>query len=148
MNMVNLITKYNKLSIIEDPDLYFNVHVKKMARLINTNETLMSALSEIDGVTEVYNENIVTKFGSTSIQNISTGTKSIVLMTEQPDKMVYDFELGINAIRFLNKQKEKYNLACTGCSWALDDSDRILIDNELVCGADNIDERIDSIYGQ
>lgn len=146
--MINLVTKYKQSDIIEDPDLYFNVHVKKMTSLINANEILMNALSEIDGVTEVHNENIVTKFGLTSIQNISTGTKSIVLMVEQPDKMVYDFELGINAIRFLNKQKEKYNLACTGCSWALDDNDRILIDSELVCGADNIDERIDSIYGQ
>lgn len=146
--MVNLVTKYKDAEVMHDPDMYFDVFYRQLMDKIKSSDLLKQALLEIDGITEISNDSVVTKYGVASIKSIQTGSKSIVLMYVYRDKMIYDFELGINAIRFLNKQKEKYNLACTGCSWALDDSDRILIDNELVCGADNIDERIDSIYGQ
>lgn len=140
--MVNLVTKYKDAEVIHDPDMYFDVFYRQLIDKIKSSDLLKQALLEIDGITEISNDSVVTKYGIASIKSIQTGSKSIVLMYAYRDKMVYDFEVGVNVVVFLSKQKEIFNIAYTGCNWALTDKDELYIDGEKISGVMNIYDRL------
>lgn len=140
--MINLVTKYNDAEVIHDPDMYFDVFYRQIIDKIKNSDVLKMALLEIDGVTEIINDSVVAKYGIASIKSIQTGSKSVVLMYVYKDKLIYDFEMGVNVITFLNKQKDIFNIAYTGCNWALTDDDVIYIDGEKVSGVMNIYDKL------
>jgi hypothetical protein len=56
-------------------------------------------LNVIDGVTEINGGSVKTRFGWTSINNVSSGSKLLILGVVRPDIIIQNCETGDNACR-------------------------------------------------
>lgn len=98
----------------------------------------------VDGVQEFTDLGVVTKYGLTNIQNIQTGSKSMILMILNSDYMIKDFEVGLNILKLMIKSDRIYNILQIGRVQLLGQKDRALVDNEEFVGIDSIRDAIES----
>lgn len=138
--MVNIITTPGNFRVIKDPDGMFDDN--NMLSYCKTNKLAQTVLKEIDGFERFDGNFIETKYGPTIMDNISTGSKSAILMIKDNNITIYEYELGINVIRVLNKLPGTYNILTKGGSLKLADSDEIQIDGILYKGKDDINDAI------
>lgn len=123
--------------LIVDPDAMFRT-IFNIDDIIKNNTEMQEVLRQIDGVTE-YNEGFLkTKYGVTSIQNISTGSKAAILLMMNPDKIVNDFELGNNIKELMRQQTRNFNIKFNGIAWKLNENDSMIVDDQQVTGRMNI----------
>lgn len=123
--------------LIVDPDAEFRT-LSKIDDIIKGNAEMQEVLRQIDGVTEYNGGFLKTKYGVTSIQNISTGSKAAILLMMNPDKIVNDFELGNNIKELMRQQTRKFNIKFNGIAWKLNENDSMIVDNKQVTGRMNI----------
>ena len=138
--MVNIVTKPGMLRVVKDPDGMFDDN--NMLGYCKENKLAQTILKEIDGFEKFDGDFIDTKYGLTIIDNISTGSKSAILMIKDNNIAVYEYELGINVIKALNKVPGTYNIITKGGSLKLTSSDEIQVDGVLYKGKDNINDAI------
>ena len=138
--MVNIVTKPGMLRVVKDPDGMFDDN--NMLGYCKENKLAQTILKEIDGFEKFDGDFIDTKYGLTIIDNISTGSKSAILMIKDNNIAVYEYELGINVIKALNKLPGTYNIITKGGSLKLTSSDEIQVDGVLYKGKDNINDAI------
>lgn len=123
--------------LIVDPDAMFRT-LFKIEDIIKNNTEMQDVLRQIDGVTEYNGGFLKTKYGVTSIQNISTGSKAVILLMMNPDKVVNDFELGNNIKELMRQQNKNYNIKFNGIAWKLNENDSMIVDDKQVTGRMNI----------
>lgn len=123
--------------LIVDPDAEFRT-LFKIDDIIKNNTEMQDVLRQIDGVTEYNGGFLKTKYGVTSIQNISTGSKAVILLIMNPDKIVNDFELGNNIKELIRQQNRNFNIKFNGIAWKLNETDSMIIDDKQVTGRMNI----------
>lgn len=123
--------------LIVDPDAEFRT-LSKIDDIIKGNAEMQEVLRQIDGVTEYNGGFLKTKYGVTSIQNISTGSKAAILLMMNPDKIVNDFELGNNIKELMRQQTRKFNIKFNGIAWKLNENDSMIVDDKQVTGRMNI----------
>lgn len=138
---IKMISIFNKKDttgkLIVDPDTEFRT-MFKIEDIIKNNTEMQDVLRQIDGVTE-YNEGFLkTKYGVTSIQNISTGSKAAILLIINPDKVVNDFELGNNIKELMRQQTRNFNIKFNGIAWKFNENDSMIVDDKQVTGRMNI----------
>ena len=85
------------LDIAEDAEYWFNQYYRLNPKTFH-NELSDWLMQEIDGVTERIGSAITNKFGTTSMDNLSTGCKAALLMTNNLGLCVSNIEMGGNAI--------------------------------------------------
>lgn len=138
---IKMISIFNKKDtagkIIADPDAEFRT-LSKIDDIIKGNAEMQEVLRRIDGVTEYNGGFLKTKYGVTSIQNISTGSKAAILLMMNPDKIVNDFELGNNIKELIRQQTRNFNIKFNGIAWKLNENDSMIIDDKQVTGRMNI----------
>lgn len=138
---VKMISIFNKKDtagkLIVDPDAEFRT-LFKIDAIIKNNTEMQDVLRQIDGVTEYNGGFLKTKYGVTSIQNISTGSKAAILLMMNPDKVVNDFELGNNIKELMRQQTRNYNIKFNGIAWKLNENDSMIVDDKQVTGRMNI----------
>lgn len=123
--------------LIVDPDTEFRTSFET-ADIIKNNTEMQDVLRQIDGVTEYNGGFLKTKYGVTSIQNISTGSKAAILLMMNPDKVVNDFELGNNIKELMRQQTRNFNIKFNGIAWKLNETDSMIVDDQQVTGRMNI----------
>ena len=123
--------------LIVDPDAEFRT-LFKIEDVIKNNTEMQDVLRQIDGVTEYNGGFLKTKYGVTSIQNISTGSKAAILLMMNPDKVVNDFELGNNIKELMRQQTRNFNIKFNGIAWKLNETDSVIVDDKQVTGRMNI----------
>lgn len=123
--------------LIVDPDTEFRTSFET-ADIIKNNTEMQDILRQIDGVTEYSGGFLKTKYGVTSIQNISTGSKAAILLMMNPDKVVNDFELGNNIKELMRQQTRNFNIKFNGIAWKLNETDSMIVDDQQVTGRMNI----------
>lgn len=123
--------------LIVDPDTEFRTSFET-ADIIKNNTEMQDVLRQIDGVTEYNGGFLKTKYGVTSIQNISTGSKAAILLMMNPDKVVNDFELGNNIKELMRQQTRNFNIKFNGIAWKLNENDSMIVDDKQVTGRMNI----------
>lgn len=79
---------------------------KKYSKECNSNSTIKDLLHDIDGVTYIDGDIVQTKFGVTTLQNISTGSKAVVIQLLDPSYIIDAFDLGGNVFAWMNKHPE------------------------------------------
>lgn len=138
--MINIVTKPGTLRVVKDPDGMFDDN--NMLGYCKENKLAQTILREIDGFEKFDGDFIATKYGPTIIDNISTGSKSAILMIKDNNIAVYEYELGINVIKALNKLPGTYNIITKGGSLKLTNSDDVQVDGVLYKGKDSINDAI------
>lgn len=123
--------------LIVDPDAMFRT-MFKIEDIIKNNTEVQDVLRQIDGVTEYNGGFLKTKYGVTSIQNISTGSKAAILLMMNPNKVVNDFELGNNIKELMRQQNRNYNIKFNGIAWKLNENDSMIVDDKQITGRMNI----------
>lgn len=123
--------------LIVDPDAEFRTSFET-DDIIKNNTEMQNVLRQIDGVTEYNGGFLKTKYGVTSIQNISTGSKAAILLMMNPDKVVNDFELGNNIKELMRQQTRNFNIKFNGIAWKLNENDSMIVDDKQVTGRINI----------
>lgn len=133
--MINLITDNRPLDVIRDPDIMFDLRCSEYIHEIVKNKFIIKALETIDGVISIdeQTESIKNKYGVTSIRNIQTGSKQIVLLCCNKGSAIEDYEIGLNVLKY------------TGYLLTFDKTDRILIDDIEATGSTEICERLGEI---
>lgn len=127
--MVNIITKLNKgEKVTKIPDALFHVNYAKYREYCNNNELAKKLLKEIDG------DIIKTKFGTTILENISSGSKAAIIVMMDPSIIVESFELGANVIKFLAKIPDKvFKIYTENGILGFNDSDTGYLVNGVMC---------------
>lgn len=145
--MINLITDNRPLDVIRDPDIMFDLRCSEYIHKIVKSEFIIKALETIDGVVSIdeETESVKNKYGVTSIRNISTGSKQIVLLCCNKGSAIEDYEQGLNVLKYLNSSDEIFNVKYTGYLPTFDKTDRILIDDIEATGSTEICERLGEI---
>lgn len=145
--MINLITDNRHLEIIHDPDVMFDLRCSEYIHKIVKDPFIIKALETIDGVIDIdeETESVKNKYGVTSIRNISTGSKQIVLLCCNKGSAIEDYEIGLNVLKYLNSSEEVFNIKYTGYLPTFDKNDKILIDDVEAMGSTEICERLGEI---
>lgn len=87
---------------IDNIEEQFALNKQSILKLYEKNDYALKALREIEGMTYHDRDMIRAKFGSVSLDNISTGGKGCLLMALYHHKIALSTdEMGYNAIRFL-----------------------------------------------
>lgn len=133
--MVNIITKLNKgEKVTKIPDALFHVEYAKYREYCNNNELAKKLLKEIDGVNYIDGDIIKTKFGTTILENISSGSKAAIIVMMDPSIIVESFELGANVIKFLAKIPDKvFKIYTENGILGFNDSDTGYLVNGVMC---------------
>lgn len=112
--MLNFITKLNKRATkIGNPDIYFDLKIDYYAERCNSDSKLKNLMLKIDGVDIIKGKYIRTKFGETSLNNLSTGCKVAIIMTDNPKETANLSEMGANVIRLLAEESEIIYNVCS-----------------------------------
>lgn len=123
--------------LIVDPDVEFRT-LFGIEDIVKNNVEMQEILRQIDGVTEYNGGFLKTKYGVTSIQNISTGSKAAILLIINSDSVINDFELGNNIKELMRQQNRKFNVKFNGIAWKLNEDDSMTVDDQQVTGKMNI----------
>ena len=145
--MINLITDDRPLEIIRDPDVMFDLRCSEYIHKIVKDEFIIKALETIDDVISIdeKTESVKNKYGVTSIRNIQTGSKQVVLLCCNKGSAIEDYEIGLNVLKYLNTSDEIFNIKYTGYLATFDKTDTILIDDIEATGSTEICERLGEI---
>lgn len=103
--MLNFITNLDKTDTkIGNPDIFFDLKLDYYAEKCNSNSDLKNLMLKIDGVDLIKGKYIRTKFGETSLNNLSTGCKAAIIMKDDPGSVINLSEMGSNVIRLLAEE--------------------------------------------
>lgn len=91
---------------IESVDMFFN---SIMYNLSITDKD-MYYMSSIDKADYVGNGRIKTVFGDTTIENLSTGCKALILLNHYKDRVISINECGENALDYVYKDNAEGNI--------------------------------------
>lgn len=80
---------------IDQIDMFFD----SINVLRNLDVNVGKVLKCIEGVTEIYDKSVKTKFGTTDINNISSGSKALIISILYPDIIVEFTEAGDNVLK-------------------------------------------------
>lgn len=142
--MINFIVKNTEgKRLIIDPDAEFDQY-DNILDICKSSKEIRDILYKVDGIQEFTDLGVVTKYGLTNIQNIQTGSKSMILMTLNSSYMVRDFEVGLNILKLMIKSNRIYNIFQVGRVQLLDKNDKALVDNTEFTGIDSIRDAIDN----
>ena len=105
VQMLNFITKLDKTDTkIGNPDVYFDLKLDYYAKKCNSDSELKTLMLKIDGVDLIQEKYIRTKFGGTSLDNLSNGCKVAIIMKDDPELVINLSEIGSNVIRVLAEE--------------------------------------------
>lgn len=107
--MLHIYTKMTpeiKLNFVNDVELFF----KSEWRTIVKHESFEYVLKTIDKGTLLGGDAISTPFGTTSVTNISTGSKALLIALSYPKFIVNFLETGNNVLELASKLSDKYDL--------------------------------------
>ena len=100
--MLNFITNLDETDTkIGNPDIFFDLKLDYYAEKCNSDSDLKNLMLKIDGVDLIKGKYIRTKFGETSLNNLSTGCKAAIIMKDDPKSVINLSEMGSNVIRLL-----------------------------------------------
>lgn len=103
--MLNFITNLDKTDTkIGNPDIFFDLKLDYYADKCNSDSDLKNLMLKIDGVDLIKGKYIRTKFGETSLNNLSTGCKAAIIMKDDPGSVINLSEMGSNVIRLLAEE--------------------------------------------
>lgn len=103
--MLNFITNLDKTDTkIGNPDIFFDLKLDYYAEKCNSDSDLKNLMLKIDGVDLIKGKYIRTKFGETSLNNLSTGCKAAIIMKDDPGSVINLSEMGSNVIRLLAEE--------------------------------------------
>lgn len=103
--MLNFITNLDKTGTkIGNPDIFFDLKLDYYADKCNSDSDLKNLMLKIDGVDLIKGKYIRTKFGETSLNNLSTGCKAAIIMKDDPESVINLSEMGSNVIRLLAEE--------------------------------------------
>ena len=103
--MLNFITNLDKTDTkIGNPDIFFDLKLDYYAEKCNSDSDLKNLMLKIDGVDLIKGKHIRTKFGETSLNNLSTGCKAAIIMKDDPELVINLSEMGSNVIRLLAEE--------------------------------------------
>lgn len=103
--MLNFITNLDKTDTkIGNPDIFFDLKLDYYAEKCNSDSDLKNLMLKIDGVDLIKGKYIRTKFGETSLNNLSTGCKAAIIMKDDPSSVINLSEMGSNVIRLLAEE--------------------------------------------
>lgn len=103
--MLNFITNLDKTDTkIGNPDIFFDLKLDYYADKCNSDSGLKNLMFKIDGVDLIKGKYIRTKFGETSLNNLSTGCKAAIIMKDDPGSVINLSEMGSNVIRLLAEE--------------------------------------------
>lgn len=103
--MLNFITNLDKTDTkIGNPDIFFDLKLDYYAEKCNSDSDLKNLMLKIGGVDLIKGKYIRTKFGETSLNNLSTGCKAAIIMKDDPSSVINLSEMGSNVIRLLAEE--------------------------------------------
>lgn len=103
--MLNFLTNLDKTDTkIGNPDIFFDLKLDYYAEKCNSDSDLKNLMLKIDGVDLIKGKYIRTKFGETSLNNLSTGCKAAIIMKDDPGSVINLSEIGSNVIRLLAEE--------------------------------------------
>ncbi len=141
--MLYVTTDYNKVKI-KDIELYFNSIVDKS--IFNT-EIYHKIMNLIDNAVYIENDIVETPFGRTTLNNLSTGCKTVMLLIMLSKEKVFIpiTECGINAINCIYELSNKIDLyTYTNYGFLLDNRNAIcIIDGKEISGVNEIYHKLE-----
>lgn len=63
-------------------------------------------LYSVDGISYIEDDVVKNKLGATSLKNISTGSKAVIIQLLDPSYIIDAFDLGGNVFAWMNKHPE------------------------------------------
>lgn len=126
------------------PDDLFQLNGKEYSKECNNNSTIKDLLHAIDGVTYINGDVVQTKFGVTTLQNIQTGSKAVIVQLLNPSYIIDAFDLGGNVFAWMNKHPEiEFNIRQHGGLTQIPEGISATIDGKYYADRDSI---LDKIY--
>lgn len=139
--MINITTTQGMQA---SPDALFQLSGKKYSKECNSNSTIKDLLHDIDGVTYIDGDIVQTKFGATTLQNIQTGSKAVIIQLLDPSYIIDAFDLGGNVFAWMNKHPEiEFNIRQHGGLTQIPEGVSATIDGKYCADRDSI---LDMIY--
>lgn len=129
-----------------DPDEVFNININEYKKKCNNSSLIKELLHDIDGIFFIEDDVVKNKFGATSLKNIQTGSKAVIVQVVDPSYIIDAFDLGGNVFAWMNKHPEiEFNIRQHGGLTQIPDGIPVVIDGKHV---DNRDDIINIIYSK
>lgn len=93
------IENIDKNNLIYDVEAYFRLKKNTLIK----HPLYETVIREVDGATKIFDDGIRTKFGSTLVDNLSTGCKALIIAVNNPNTWVNFLEAGSNVIEVASK---------------------------------------------
>lgn len=127
-----------------DPDEQFNINIDEYRKQCNSSKLIKELLHSVDGIFYIENDVVKNKFGATSLRNISTGSKAVIMQLLDPSYIIDAFDLGGNVFAWMNKHPEiKFNIRQHGGLTQIPEGVPATIDGKYCADRDSI---LDMIY--
>lgn len=126
-----------------DPDAQFNINIDEYRKQCNSSELIKELLHSVDGIFYIEDDVVKNKFGATSLRNISTGSKAVIVQLVDPQYIIDAFDLGGNVFAWMNKHPEiEFNIRQHGGLTQIPEGVSAVIDGEYYADRDSILDRI------
>lgn len=127
-----------------DPDEQFNINIEEYRKQCNSSELIKELLHSVDGIFYIEDDVVKNKFGATSLRNISTGSKAVIIQILDPSYIIDAFDLGGNVFAWMNKHPEiKFNIRQHGGLTQIPEGVQVTIDDKYM---DDRNDIISTIY--
>ena len=127
-----------------DPDAQFNINIDEYKKQCNSSELIKELLHSVDGIFYIEDDVVKNKFGATSLKNISTGLKAVIIQLLDPSYIIDAFDLGGNVFAWMNKHPEiEFNIRQHGGLTQIPEGISATIDGKYYADRDSI---LDKIY--
>lgn len=127
-----------------DPDAQFNINIDEYRKQCNSSELIKELLYSVDGISYIEDDVVKNKLGATSLKNISTGSKAVIIQLLDPSYIIDAFDLGGNVFAWMNKHPEiEFNIRQHGGLTQIPEGISATIDGKYYADRDSI---LDKIY--
>lgn len=127
-----------------DPDEVFNININEYKKKCNNSSLIKELLHDIDGIFYIEDDVVKNKFGATSLRNISTGSKAVIIQLVDPQYIIDAFDLGGNVFAWMNKHLEiEFNIRQHGGLTQIPEGVQVTIDGKYM---DDRNDIISTIY--
>lgn len=127
-----------------DPDAQFNISIDEYRKQCNSSELIKELLYSVDGISYIEDDVVKNKLGATSLKNISTGSKAVIIQLLDPSYIIDAFDLGGNVFAWMNKHPEiEFNIRQHGGLTQIPEGISATIDGKYCADRDSI---LDKIY--
>ena len=127
-----------------DPDEVFNININEYKKKCNNSSLIKELLHDVDGIFFIEDDVVKNRFGATSLKNIQTGSKAVIIQLLDPSYIIDAFDLGGNVFAWMNKHPEiEFNIRQHGGLTQIPEGVQVTIDGKYI---DDRNDIISTIY--